>query len=209
MHRTVLIVLFCLLTGCSDRLGGPGTEPVVGLPCEGCDGVFVGRPAQIDTEARIAPEGEPGEPMHLSGIVRDASGSAVPGVVVYAYHTDAAGLYPPDDRGAGRSHTHGRLRAWCRTDADGRYRFRTVRPGAYPDNSEPEHVHLHIIEPGRCTYYIDDVVFTGDTRLTESMHARFTQRGGSGVSTPVLDDQGVWQVTRDITLGLNIPGYPG
>ena len=34
--------------------------PIVGLPCEGCEAVFDGQPAQLNARARIAPLAEPG-----------------------------------------------------------------------------------------------------------------------------------------------------
>ena len=173
-------------------------EPIIGLPCEGCELVFVGMPHDLDWHARIAPVDEPGEPLRLAGTVRDAAGHPVPGVIVYAYHTDAHGIYP---HAATR---HGRLRGWARTNAEGRYRFDTIRPGSYPDRRTPEHIHMHVIEPGCCTYYIDSVHFTDDPRFHgESGPAR----GGSGVVTPHEDAQGHWLASRDIILGENVPGY--
>lgn len=184
-------------------------EPIVGGPCEGCDAVFQGRPGDPGSSARIAPVGERGEELVLEGVVRDIRGQPVPGIIVYAYHTDATGVYPPDERFRGRSaFRHGRLRAWVRTDASGRYRFATIRPGGYPGSGEPEHIHLHVIEPGRCTYYIDDVLFDDDARLTARHRQRLEGRGGSGLTFPQKDEDGVWHVSRDIILGQNIPGYP-
>lgn len=84
-----------------------------------------------------------------------------------------------------------------------------MRPGGYPDSDLPEHVHLHVIEVGRCTYYIDDVLFEDDPRLTAAKRATLiTGRGGSGLAMPTLDEAGVHVVVRDIHLGRNIPGYP-
>lgn len=184
-------------------------EPIVGGPCEGCDAVFQGQPREFGSSVRIAPSAEPGEPLVLEGVVRDSRGRPAPGILVYAYHTDATGVYPPDGRFRGRSaFHHGRLRAWARTDAAGRYRFATIRPGGYPGTDEPEHIHLHVIEPGRCTYYIDDVQFEDDARLTARHRQRLEGRGGSGLTSPQKDGTGTWRVTRDIVLGQNIPGYP-
>jgi protocatechuate 3,4-dioxygenase, beta subunit len=176
------------------------SEPVIG-PCDGCEWVFRELPSQLDSHGRIAPAQEPGEPLTLSGTVFDTDGTPATGIVVYGYQTDAGGLYP---RGSTR---HGRLRGWVRTGVDGGYRFDTIRPGAYPDGREPEHIHLHVIEPGRGTYYIDDVVFEGDPRLS-TRHRRdpSSARGGSGLTRPQRDADGVWQVRRDIFLGRNIPG---
>lgn len=83
--------------GLSSLAGGQDerpNEPVVGLPCEGCEAVFQGLPETFEWSARIAPVEEPGEPMRIEGTVRNGEGRAVPGVIVYAYHTDAMGLYP-------------------------------------------------------------------------------------------------------------------
>ena len=176
-------------------------EPVIG-ECEGCESVFVGMPQEIAASARIAPVGEPGEPLVLEGTVRDARFRAVPGIIVYAYQTDAQGIYP---KGSTR---HGRLRGWARTDAAGHYRFETIRPAAYPGNSVPQHIHMHVIEPGRGTYYIDDVVFDDDPLLTMAQRRQMVLgRGGMGLVAPERSG-GVWRVRRDIGLGESVEGYP-
>lgn len=185
-------------------------ERVVGGPCEGCGAVFAGMPDEIGARTRIGPESEPGEPLVLSGTVYDLQGLPKPGVVVYAYHTGADGRYPTargvKDREARR---HGRLRGWARSDVAGHYRFDTIRPGSYPLRSDPAHIHLHVIEPGCATYWIDDVLFTDDPKLTDKVRARMDRdRGGNGVVAPKRDDGG-WSVTRDIRLGMNVPGYEG
>jgi protocatechuate 3,4-dioxygenase beta subunit len=185
-------------------------EPVVGLPCEGCDAVFEGLPAELPSVARIAPESEPGEALRIEGTVLDRTGKPVAGVIVYAYHTDDHGIYPTDERLKGTSaHRHGRLRGWVTTDGNGRYRFDTIRPAGYPNTDIPSHVHMHVIEVGRCTYYIDDLLFDDDPRLTPQSRRRLAQgRGGPGVAVPRTDGSGGWIVTRDILLGEKIPGYP-
>jgi protocatechuate 3,4-dioxygenase beta subunit len=103
---------------------------------------------------------------------------------------------------------NGRLRGWARSDARGEYRFDTIRPGPYPGRPAPQHIHMHVLEVGRCTYYIGDVMFTDDPRLTAELRASAARdRAGSGVVTPERDANGVWQAERDIRLGLNVPGY--
>ena len=186
-----------------------GREPVVGLPCEGCEAVFQGIPEAIPQTARIAPAGEPGEPMAIRGRVTRGDGSPAPGIVIYAYHTDAKGIYPRGEGLTGMAARHGRLRAWARTDARGEYGFETIRPAAYPNRSTPAHVHLHVIEPGRNTYYIDDLLFADDPFLTAEQQRALTQgRGGAdSVSRPARDARGIWQARRDIVLGQGIPGY--
>jgi protocatechuate 3,4-dioxygenase beta subunit len=186
----------------------PAREPIVGLPCEGCEWVFEGMPAEPPSSARIAPPEEPGEPLRIEGTVRDGAGRPVPGVVVYAYHTDANGIYPRLDPAPGRPRVrHGRLRGWARSDETGRYAFDTIRPAGYPGTRIPQHVHLHVVEPGRCSYYIDDLQFDDDPRLTAAERSRLRGRGGSGVAAPRRDPDGRWRATRDIVLGAKVPGY--
>lgn len=207
MHRLLVPATCLLLAGIV--YAGPSVRPseaIVGLPCEGCDLVFLGMPEQIPARSRIAPQGEPGEPMRIEGTVRDATGKPASGVIVYAYHTDARGIYPPDDRLPGIR--HGRLRGWAKTDERGTYRFDTIRPAGYPNTDIPSHVHMHVIEPARCTYYVDEMLFEDDPRLTADERKHMSPgRGGKAIVMPRKDASGVWRVTRDIVLGENIPGY--
>jgi len=201
-----------LLGACAEAQERPeaGREPIVGLPCDGCEAVFEGLPEELESSARLAPEGEPGEPMRIEGTVRDPEGRPAAGIVVYAYHTDARGIYPRDEARRGQpAHRHGRLRGWAETDAEGRYRFDTIRPASYPDARTPAHVHMHVIEPGCCTYYIDEIEFLDDPRLPpEARRREVDARGGSGLVMPEKDEDGVWVVTRDIVLGEHVRGYP-
>lgn len=190
-------------------LPASAAERIIGLPCEDCEGALVGKPAEIAATARIARLDDVGEPLVLRGRTLDLAGKPVAGIVVYAYHTDADGHYPRADalRGTPAQH-HGRLRGWARSDAAGEYRFDTIRPAGYPQRRDPAHIHLHVIEPGRCSYYIDDVNFRDDPRLTAATERRTPpQRGGSGIVAATRDDGGRWQATRDIVLGKNIGDY--
>lgn len=155
--------------------------------------------------AQLAPRTEAGPPLLITGTVHDRRGEAARGIIVYAYQTDAGGLYPRDTALTGAAARHGRLRGFVATDDAGRFALHTVRPGGYPDSDLPAHVHLHVIEPGRCTYYLDDLLFTDDPRLTPAARAAHSHgRGGPGVATPTRRPDGRWQVTRDITLGAGI-----
>lgn len=145
--RGVLCVVLGLVT-----VAAQAVAPIVGGPCEGCDAVFDLRgPAALRT-GRLAPEGAAGQPMLLTGVVRGRDRQPVGGVIVYGYQTNAAGLYEPDDRAPSRAgRRHGRYRGWVRTDGEGRFELRTVRPGGYPNSDIPEHIHLHVLEPGCAT----------------------------------------------------------
>ena len=208
----IIAVSFLLSMGSAEAQNTPDSRarvPIVGLPCEGCEAVFEGLPDTLTNVARIAPEHEPGEPMRIEGTVYDQSGRAASGVIVYAYQTDSRGIYPRDERLIGQeAYRHGRLRNWVKTDDRGRYRFDTIRPASYPDTDIPAHVHLHVIEVGCCTYYIDSIHFEDDPYLSrEERDSLVRGRGGSGLVRPEKDQSGVWVVTRDIVLGEGIPGY--
>jgi protocatechuate 3,4-dioxygenase beta subunit len=94
------LILACVV-GCDSAAQVGNTdrqrEPIVGLPCEGCEAVFEGLPDSLTSIFTIAPNGEPGQSMQIRGTVRDKMGKPIPGVIVYAYHTNADGLYPAND----------------------------------------------------------------------------------------------------------------
>lgn len=153
--------------------------------------------SSLSWQARIAPAGEPGEPLVISGQVFDPSGlHAVPNIVVYAYHTDIKGLYTPS--GAARPP---RLRGWARTDAEGRYEFRTIRPAPYPGNGPPAHVHFYLSGPGYPRQEAEELQFEGDPKVTPDMAERSRRAGRFGGVRPLTrGTDGVWHCTFDMRL---------
>ena len=98
------------------------------------------RPATLATTGRIAPTSEPGRPLVVPVQVVGVNGSPANNAVVFAYQTDAKGLYDKPENGP---HSW-RLRGWTKTDADGRVTFETIRPGSYPNSNNPPHVHFTV-----------------------------------------------------------------
>lgn len=187
-------VTFCAASAC-DAQARPDLHG-----CEGCEAIHERAHDGLPAVVAIAGPGEPGTPLVLRGRVMHPDGrTPAAGVVIYAYHTNAAGAYPPSDA-APWARRHGALRGWVKTDARGTYEFRTVRPGGYPGRADPAHVHLVVKEPGRREYWIDDVVFTDDPRVTPHYVATQRRRGGSGVVTPTRARDGSWLARRDIIL---------
>lgn len=88
----------------------------------------------------MCPDDEPGEKLEFYGRVLDENGHPLPKASVIAYNTDATGLYVP----RGSTSRTPRIRGVAVTNADGWYRFRTIRPGGYPGTDDPQHIHLHI-----------------------------------------------------------------
>ena len=78
--------------------------------------------------------GKAGEPLTVSGIVRSAAGDNRPiaNARIEIWQTDGSGRYYPENNGARSDYkdTELDMRGAVVTDANGRYSFRTVVPGA-------------------------------------------------------------------------------
>jgi len=169
--------------------------------CEGCEAIHERSHDGLSWSTVIPGRGEPGDRLILSGRVLKPDGKTpAPGVVVYAYHTNAAGIYPTRGNEKGWGRRHGYLRGWVMTNEAGQYRFETIRPGAYPNRTDPAHIHVTIKEPNRREYWIDEVVFEGDPHVNERYRSREQKRGGTGIVRLTRNGDGVWLAERDIVL---------
>jgi protocatechuate 3,4-dioxygenase beta subunit len=152
------------------------TRPLVILPhtLSETTGPIFGRgdvdPRDADLTRQHA--GEPlGERISVSGRVLDAGGRPVPGTLVEVWQANAAGRYrhqndehaaplDPNFTGCGRAIT----------DAEGRYRFLTIKPGAYPWRNHPNawrpaHVHFSVFGQAFATRLVTQMYFPGDPLL--------------------------------------------
>lgn len=179
----------------------------IGGGCEDCDLMFAGMPSGIGWDTQLSPGREEGEPMVITGTIFRIDGKTpASGVILYVYHTDMGGEYSPAP-GQKDARRHGHLRGWVKTDAQGRYRLSTIRPGSYPQGRNPQHIHPIIYEADKAYYWIDEFLFDDDPFLTEKERNAQPGRGGKGIITLAKDANGVWTGTRDIVLGKNVPGY--
>ncbi len=176
------------------------TDTPAALPsCQWCGASEA--PASLSWETRISPLDEPGEPLIVEGRVYAADGTTpAPDVLLYVYQTNAAGVYPRLGDETGNARRHGYLRAWMRTDTEGRYRFGTIRPEPYRTRTEPAHIHITVQEPGESEYWIDSYNFDDDPLLTPGVRADLAGLGGSGIMELWRDEDGVWRGERNIVL---------
>ncbi|GIJ31091.1 protocatechuate 3,4-dioxygenase subunit beta [Micromonospora sediminimaris] len=128
-----------------------------------------GRLGELDHDLTRQHDGEPlGQRIIVHGRVLDGDGRVVPHTLVEIWQANAAGRYrhaadtwpaplDPNFTGVGRA----------LTDADGRYRFVTVQPGAYPwrnhDNAwRPAHIHFSLFGRAFTQRLVTQMYFPGD-----------------------------------------------
>ena len=200
-----------ILTLLSISLAACAQEPkkLVGGPCEGCEAIHES-PIPFDQLPRsvtLPDFSDKGPRIEVSGIVYQRDGmTPASDVVLYVYHTNREGVYPTKGNEQGWAKRHGYIRGWVKTDKNGYYQFRTLRPAAYPDRGAAEHIHITVKEPDKNEYYLDDYLFADDPLLPKVLNEK--PRGGNGVVTLVDSEDGVQHATRHIFLGLNVPDYP-
>jgi protocatechuate 3,4-dioxygenase, beta subunit len=112
-----------------------------------------------------------GERIVVTGRVLDGNGKPVANTLVEIWQANSAGRYPhprdnhnapidPNFFGAGRT----------LTDAQGRYRFVTIKPGEYPWRNHynawrPAHIHFSLFGPSFVTRLVTQMYFPGDPLL--------------------------------------------
>ena len=143
--------------------------------------------------ATLAGPEEAGQRLIVSGQVFDPSGTKpAPGVTVYAYHTDASGVYNKPLR------PQPRLRGWVVTDASGRFELRTIRPGSYPGRTDPAHIHFQL-SGGGYPKQSHALEFADDPKVTESHLSASKAKGRfAPIVTTKKDKNGVLHATINI-----------
>ncbi|HET7216516.1 MAG TPA: hypothetical protein VFJ02_00650 [Vicinamibacterales bacterium] len=165
-----------LVTLVAPALTGQDTEYVRAL-----ERAQATRPATVPSTARIAAENEPGTPLTIKGRLFAEDGkTAVRDAVIFAYHTDQTGLY---DKAGSPTHSW-RLRGWARTSADGSFEFHTIRPGRYPGNKIPAHVHFTVFS-GSARFHAGELRFEDDDVVPARERDASRQEGMFGGVRPV------------------------
>ncbi|MCU0617172.1 MAG: hypothetical protein MUD17_08860 [Gemmatimonadaceae bacterium] len=155
---------------------------------------------RLSSALTLVTASEAGDPLELTLRFRTRQGRPLRDLVVYVYHTDASGVYRRAPNASGCFRFHGVLHGWATPDADGIVTVRSIRPGAYANSTEPAHVHVVVRFPGQQGFYLNDVLFDDDPRVTPAVRAAQRLPGGAGVVTARRDARGVWLAERLVTL---------
>ena len=145
----------------------------------------------------LAGKDEPGERLIVSGQVFGADGrTPLAGASVYVYQTDKDGIYSKPVNDSRTPRLNGRLK----TDAEGRYEYRTIKPGTYPDTRNPAHIHYVVNAPG-FKERIFEIVFEDDPLVDQTIRERAAREdSGFSIRPLSLDAQGVLRCTQDVKL---------
>ncbi len=128
-----------------------------------------GRVAAADADLTTQHAGEPlGERIIVTGRVLDSDGRPIPDTLLEIWQANASGRYhhavdnhsaplDPNFTGVGR----------CLTDSEGRYRFVTIKPGAYPWRNHPNawrpaHIHFSLFGRAFTQRLVTQMYFPGD-----------------------------------------------
>ncbi|MFL1464124.1 intradiol ring-cleavage dioxygenase [Roseococcus sp. DSY-14] len=174
-HRQEFILLSdtlgasMLVDAINNPTGGLATDSTVLGP------FYVAGPPELPLGADIA-KGRAGEPMRVEGVVRGPDGAPIADAWMDTWHSDEEGFYDVQ-RG---EQPELNLRARFRTDAQGRFHFRSIVPTFYPVPHDgpvgamllaqgrhpfrPAHVHFMLGAPG-CRTLVTHVFLEGDPYL--------------------------------------------
>ena len=141
-----------------------------------------------------------GERIIVHGRVLDENARPVPNTLVEIWQANASGRYrhkkdtylgslDPNFGGCGRTIT----------DAEGRYHFRTVKPGAYPwrnwvNNWRPAHIHVSVFGHAFCQRLITQLYFEGDPLIAQCP-----------IVATIPDPDAIEQLTATLDLNATIP----
>lgn len=149
-----------LAAGCQSEapasLQAAATAPG-GLTPPQTEGPFYPIVDQADKDADLTRLGDSGavaegEIVNVEGRVLDAAGAPIANAVVDIWQANAAGRYA-HEADPNPAPLDPKFQGWAimKTDADGRYSFRTVRPGPYPAEADwwrPPHIHFKVARRG-------------------------------------------------------------
>jgi protocatechuate 3,4-dioxygenase beta subunit len=141
----------------------------------------------------------------LVGSVRDLSGAPVPGADVLIWQADAIGRYNhPADSGEGARDPHFEGAGVTRANDAGLYRFRTVKPAAYPPGGRRQrtpHIHMAVQTPAGESL-VTQMYFPGEAlNVDDGLFQRLGDEAPAVIAKMDRAQDDVARVSFDIVLG--------
>ena len=166
----------------------------------GCDRSAVANKAETPPSwsAKIVSDQEPGEPLIVSGTIYSPDGrKLLEGITLFVYQTDVTGRYTT----SGGDNRATRIHGVMRTNAEGRYEFRTIKPGSYPNSRNPAHIHAYVSGPDYPEYWIDEYLFMDDPFVTDEAKKKAAdQKSFSPILSLTRGSDGILRAVRDIKI---------
>jgi protocatechuate 3,4-dioxygenase beta subunit len=130
-----------------------------------------------------------GEIIHVMGRVLNADGQPVRGAHVELWQANARGRYThPSDKNPAPLDPNFEGFAVQTTDAEGRYRFKTIKPGAYPTNTpgwvRPPHLHFEVT--GKVNRLVTQMYFPGEPLNDKDLLLQNLRNNREGAIATVL-----------------------
>lgn len=152
--------------------------------------------SRLPSSIQLSAPNEPGDRLVVRGVVYKPDGvTPAPGVSLEIHHTDAEGWYHK----ASRNREPARLKGTLQTGVQGRFDFRSIKPGKYPEGRNPAHIHFKVWGAGVSEQFPNELFFAGDPDLPP---ANRVPRSGkwNAVCAPTRDAAGVLHCTYNIRL---------
>lgn len=140
------------------------------------------------TQIEGRPSRAEGQVLYVGGRVLDRFGNPASNVKIEIWQANHFGRYThPNDENQAQLDPNFEGFAVVRTDAEGRYALKTIKPGAYPTgagNVRPSHIHFEVY--GRRERLVTQLYFEGDPHQQED---RLLQSSGrqETIVMPLLD----------------------
>jgi protocatechuate 3,4-dioxygenase alpha subunit len=151
------------------------------------------------TIERVAAPGCPGQHLTVAGRVLDGDGQPVPDALVEIWQADAHGRYVhPED--VGKAPLSG-FRGFGRvpTDAEGRFRFYTIKPGPVADTLgglQAPHLLVSVFMRGLLKRLVTRMYFPDEPRNADDQVLRLVpaERHGTLVARRIGEDELEWNI---------------
>ena len=181
------------------------TLPLMGLgiveltSCAGAtSGTVLTNSDPVSWKTSICSDKEPGEPLIVSGTIYAPDGKTpMEGINLFVYQTDATGVYTTSGEARRQTRLHGSMRS----NSEGKYEFRTIKPGSYPGSTNPAHIHAYVSGPGYPEYWIDEYHFDDDRFISDEKKRKAAELGSfSPILKLTRGSDGILHAVRNIKL---------